>query len=193
MQPTKRFPNGAIGLVRLGSSVRDGVGAPFGNRPALRAANRNFLARLRRAAASSDSSLFFCERGAGAPLSHFPPGHAGSEQSSLPFVFARSRYRHRLSGVRRQVPIRRCLFVKGGMPPFHAFPPVMRAANEFAAGCFLFAPGSAFERLSRGPRVDHVSSATRGRRRDGLDRSRCFRPAVESAVPVPWQPVVKPT
>ena len=42
--------------------------------------NRNFLARLRRATASSDSWFCFCERGAGAPLSHFPPGHAGSEQ-----------------------------------------------------------------------------------------------------------------
>ena len=58
--------------------------------PALRAGHRNFLARLRRAAASSDASLHFCERGAVAPLSHFPPGHAGSEQSSLP-LFLRAR------------------------------------------------------------------------------------------------------
>ena len=41
--------------------------------------NRNSLARLRRAVASSDWSLSICERGAVAPLSHFPPGHAGSE------------------------------------------------------------------------------------------------------------------
>ena len=34
---------------------------------------------LRRAAASSDWSLPFCERGAVAPLSHFPPDHAGGE------------------------------------------------------------------------------------------------------------------
>ena len=50
-----------------------------GDRPALRAGNRNSLARLRRAAASSDWSLLICERGAVAPLSHFPPDHAGSE------------------------------------------------------------------------------------------------------------------
>ena len=54
--------------------------------------NRNSLARLRRAAASSDWSLLICERGAAAPLSHFPPGHAGSERSSLPSVFRTRQY-----------------------------------------------------------------------------------------------------
>ena len=40
------------------------------------------------------ASLPFCERGE-SPLSHFPPGHAGSERSSLPFVFfAHSAVRH---------------------------------------------------------------------------------------------------
>ena len=43
----------------------------------------------------------------------------------------------RACGARRQVPIRRCLFVNGGQgPPFHTFPPVTLAANEFAAGFF---------------------------------------------------------
>ena len=56
-----------------------GVEPPLPNRPALRAANRNSLARLRRAAASSDSYLPFCERGRWPPFSHIPPGHAGSE------------------------------------------------------------------------------------------------------------------
>ena len=46
-----------------------------------------FHGRIReRAAASSDASLPFCERGE-SPLSHFPPELAGSERSSLPFVF----------------------------------------------------------------------------------------------------------
>ena len=68
---------------------------PCPNRPALRAGNRNSLARLRRTAASSDWSLPSCERGVGAPLSHFPPSHAGSEQSSLPSVLTRSGIRQR--------------------------------------------------------------------------------------------------
>ena len=34
------------------------------------------------------------ERGAVAPLSHFPPDHAGSERSSLPLFFAHSVVRH---------------------------------------------------------------------------------------------------
>ena len=72
------------------TSVLFGGRAPLPDRPALRAGNRNSLARLRRAAASSDWSLLICERGAVAPLSHFPPGHAGSEQSSLP-LFLRAR------------------------------------------------------------------------------------------------------
>ncbi len=46
--------------------------APLLNRPALRAGHRNSLARLRRAAASSDGSLFSCERGS-APFHTFPP------------------------------------------------------------------------------------------------------------------------
>ena len=40
----------------------------------------------------------------------------------------------RASGARRRVPIRSCLLVKGGMPqgmpPFHTFPPITRAANK---------------------------------------------------------------
>ena len=61
--------------------------APSWGRPALRAGNRNSLARLRRTAASFDL---------------------------------------------------RCRFVKGGVPPFHTFPPVMRAANlRFAAILFF--------------------------------------------------------
>ena len=46
--------------------------APSGIRPALRAGNRNSLARLRRAAASSDWSLLIVKGGV-FPLSHFPP------------------------------------------------------------------------------------------------------------------------
>ena len=44
--------------------------------------NRNFLARLRRAAASSDWSLLIV-KGGRAPLSHFPPGHAGVKPSGF--------------------------------------------------------------------------------------------------------------
>ena len=54
------------------------------------ASRRQSRARLRRAAASSDWSLLICDRGAVAPLSHFPPDHAGSERSSLP-LFLRAR------------------------------------------------------------------------------------------------------
>ena len=60
--------------------------APSGIRPALRAGNRNSLARLRRAAASSDWSLLSCERGNFPPFT-LSPEHAGSERSSLPVVF----------------------------------------------------------------------------------------------------------
>ena len=55
--------------------------APSADPPALRAGNRKSLR-------DSRFELFDCERGAVAPLSHFPPGQAGSEQSSLPSVFA---------------------------------------------------------------------------------------------------------
>ena len=58
------------------------------------------IARLRRAAASSDSSLLSCERGE-SPLSHFPPNPLGSEQSSLPLVLARVTVR-RLEKVARR-------------------------------------------------------------------------------------------
>ena len=62
--------------------------APSGIRPALRAGNRNFLARLRRAAASSDWSLLSCERGSFPPFT-LSPEHAGSERSSLPDLSSR--------------------------------------------------------------------------------------------------------
>ena len=70
-----------------GGVVETSGKAPSWGRPALRAGNRNSLARLRRTAASFDL---------------------------------------------------RCRFVKGGVPPFHTFPPVMRAANlRFAAILFF--------------------------------------------------------
>ena len=53
-------------------SERLGVAPRFPNRPALRAGNRNSLARRRRAAASSDLSLPICERGS-SPFHTFPP------------------------------------------------------------------------------------------------------------------------
>ncbi len=59
-------------VCRVCTVVIDWVRAPSGNRPALRAGNRNFLARLRRAAASSDWSLLIV-KGGRASLSHFPP------------------------------------------------------------------------------------------------------------------------
>ena len=74
--------------------LAQGSPGPIRQPPGAPRRNRNSLARLRRAAASSDWSLPFCERG-DSPLSHFPPEHAGSERSSLPFVFfARSAVRH---------------------------------------------------------------------------------------------------
>ena len=70
-----------------GGVVETSGKAPSWGRPALRAGNRNSLARLRRTAASFDL---------------------------------------------------RCRFVKGGVPPFHTFPPVMRAPNlRFAAILFF--------------------------------------------------------
>ena len=80
----ERIKWGTHGAISCNAMALRRVGVPHLIRPALRAGNRNSLARLRRAAASSDWELPFCERGAGAPLSHSPPGHAGSEQSSLP-------------------------------------------------------------------------------------------------------------
>ena len=53
-------------------SERLGVAPRFPNRPALRAGNRNSLARRRRAAASSDLSLPSCGRGS-APAHTHPP------------------------------------------------------------------------------------------------------------------------
>ena len=90
--PLPHRPALRAGLPKCGESrtetpEREGLGSgnPTPSRSWL--GNRNSLARLRRAAASSDWSLPSCKRGAIAPLSHFPPGHAGSEQSSLPSVF----------------------------------------------------------------------------------------------------------
>ena len=48
----------------------------------------------------------------------------------------------RASGARRQVPMRRYLFVKGENPPFHTFPRTRRQRTEFAAICFFRALGS---------------------------------------------------
>ena len=42
----------------------------------------------------------------------------------------------RACGARRQVPICSCFFVKGGVPPFHTFPPDTRAANGVRCHCF---------------------------------------------------------
>ena len=71
---------------------------------ALRAGNRNSLARLRRAAASSDWSLLICDRG-DSPLSHFPPGHAGSERSSLPLFLRARQYATRAESRRHGAPV----------------------------------------------------------------------------------------
>ena len=122
-----------------------------------------------------------CERG-DAPLSHFPPGHAGSEQVRCHFVPWLVQGRTiwgfvPVSGVRREPhgdPERKrlgsaspapsrfwlghrnslarlgrasassdwsLLIVKGGMPPFHTFPPGTRAANKFAAMLFFARSG----------------------------------------------------
>ena len=51
--------------------------------------NRNFLARLWRAAASSDWSLLFCERGE-SPLSHIPPKTRAANGVRCHQFFARS-------------------------------------------------------------------------------------------------------
>ena len=121
--------------------------------------DRNSLARPRRAAASSDSTSSFCERGN--PLSHFPPDLAGSERSSLPSIFVacldehhpgvgrrkkigteqRTRGRSgalragiatplRALGARRRVPIRRRHFCERGSSPFHTFLLISRSANK---------------------------------------------------------------
>ncbi len=60
--------------------------APSADPPALRAGNRKSLR-------DSRFELFDCERGAVAPLSHFPPGQAGSEQSSLRLFLVRAAVR----------------------------------------------------------------------------------------------------
>ena len=52
--------------------LAQGSPGPIRQPPGASRRNRNSLARLRRAAASSDWSLPFCERGE-SPLSHFPP------------------------------------------------------------------------------------------------------------------------
>ena len=55
----------------------------------------------------------------------------------------------RAVGALRRVPILRCRFVKGGVPPFHTFPPVMRAANpRFGAILFFRLLGGDMERRS---------------------------------------------
>ena len=133
-----------------------GVEPPLPNRPALRATNRNSLARLRRAAASSDSYLPFCERGAVAPLSHIPPGHAGSERSSLPLSslvqHSAARVQSKLpcapgsAGLQTGIAARRAAKLtlprslkfrrssrgpcaKGAVAPLSHIPPISRSAN----------------------------------------------------------------
>ena len=73
------------------------VRGPHLIRPALRAGNRNSLARLRRAAASSDWELPFCERGAGAPLSHSPPRSRGQRTEFAAVSFLRAQRRQPLT------------------------------------------------------------------------------------------------
>ena len=81
-QEVERTPDGATDPNGPGLLGFASLAAPSGVRPALRAGNRNFLARLRRAAASSDWSLLIV-KGGRAPLSHFPPGHAGVKPSGF--------------------------------------------------------------------------------------------------------------
>ena len=63
----------------------EGVEPPLPNRPALRAGDRNFLARLRRAAASSDRTLLIVKGGREPPFHTFPPRveRSGSGGTSL--------------------------------------------------------------------------------------------------------------
>ena len=74
-----------VGSVRI--VEREGTEPPLPNRPALRAGHRNFLARLRRAAASSDASLPSCERGASPPFTHSPRTRRRRTGGSPPFVW----------------------------------------------------------------------------------------------------------
>ena len=75
----ERFGDGGRQAERPRDVGSSGFCPPSPNRPTLRVGDRNSLARqcgaLRRVPIGSSC---FCERG-GAPLSHFPPGQAGSE------------------------------------------------------------------------------------------------------------------
>ena len=74
------------------------MNAPFPNRLALRAGNRNSLVRRRRTAASSDWALPFCERG----VPHFThsPRSGRQRTSSLPSVFPAYSEGNALSSIR---------------------------------------------------------------------------------------------
>ena len=65
-------PRGGRSTGQAGTRGRVNSCAPLLKRPALRVGNRNSLAHLRRAAASSDWSLLIVKGGV-FPLSHFPP------------------------------------------------------------------------------------------------------------------------
>ena len=84
------WPEARAGFPMCGESraetpEREGLGS--GNAtPAPPGSNRKSLR-------DSRFELFDCERGAVAPLSHFPPGLAGSEQNSLPLCLARAALR----------------------------------------------------------------------------------------------------
>ncbi len=130
--------------------VNGGQGPPFHTFPPVtRAANEfaaGFFARSGRRHLLSGARwqvpirrCIFVNGGQWPPFHAFPPVRRAANEFAA-VVFVRSGHRHPLWGVLRRVPIRSCLYVKGGMPlgmpPFHTFPPVRRAANKFAGVVF---------------------------------------------------------
>ena len=59
-----------------------------------------------------------------------------------------------------------CLFVKGGVPPFHTFPPVRRAANKVR--CHLFFVYGSTRVMAQGPGNADLLVGTARRRRAGV-------------------------
>ena len=177
--------SGPLGAARRTSGVRrephgdPGAGAAGVGEPdcqPLLARESKLPRALPRASASSDSWSPFCERGAGAPLSHFPPGHVGSEQVRCHYFCsfrATPSEKKRGDGLERRPPVGIArkretspdAADSSPLPypeqPLSHFPPGLAGSEQVRCHCFCSFRGYAIREKARG----RLGAPTSGRHR----------------------------